>query len=77
MGIAGGSHAFSFFTTAPEVAFASSSWGTIPELVEVVELAKAGHLHVHVQRFGLEQAIDAYHQLAAGELRGRGVVVPF
>ena len=76
VGIAGGSHAFSFFTTAPEVAFASSSWGTIPELVEVVELAKAGHLHVHVQRFTLDQAVDAYHQLEAGDLRGRGVVVP-
>lgn len=76
VGIAGGSYPFGFFTAAPEVSFASSYWGSIPELVEVVALAQAGHLHVKVQRFGLDEAVDAYRQLAAGELAGRGVVVP-
>ena len=76
VGIAGGTVPYGFFTAAPEVAFASSYWGTIPELVEVVALAQAGHLHVSVQRFGLDEAIDGYHQLAEGKLVGRGVVVP-
>lgn len=76
VGIAGGSYPFGFFAAASEVNFASSYWGSISELVEVVALARAGHLHVKVQRFGLDEAIDAYRQLAAGELVGRGVVVP-
>ena len=76
VGIAGGSHAFGFFTGAQEVAFATSNWGTIPELVEVIAMAEAGHLQVRVQRIALDQAIAGYHQLAAGTLIGRGVVVP-
>ena len=76
VGIAGGTYPFGFFTAAYEVAFASSNWGTIPELVEMIAMAEAGHLHVHVQRLALDEAIDGYRQLAEGKLLGRGVVVP-
>jgi alcohol dehydrogenase, propanol-preferring len=76
VGIAGGTFPFGFFNAAYEVAFAGSNWGTIPELIEVIALAEAGHLKVHVQRFDLDGAVDAYRQLADGKLVGRGVVVP-
>ena len=55
---------------------ASTYWGTLPELLEVIELARAGHISAAVERFGLDEAVDAYRQLRAGEVRGRAVIVP-
>jgi propanol-preferring alcohol dehydrogenase len=76
VGIGGGSYRFSFFTSQYEVSYRTTYWGSLPELHEVLALAAAGHLHPHVQRFTLDQATDAYEQLAAGLVRGRAVVVP-
>jgi propanol-preferring alcohol dehydrogenase len=52
------------------------SWGTLPELHEVVSLAQAGAISVHVERFALEEAVDAYRRLHDGTIAGRAVVVP-
>jgi propanol-preferring alcohol dehydrogenase len=52
------------------------SWGTLPELQDVVALARGGALMVEVEVFALGEAIDAYRRLRAGEVRGRAVVVP-
>jgi alcohol dehydrogenase, propanol-preferring len=76
VGIARGSYPFSFFSSAYEVSFASTYWGTQTELMEVIALAKAGHIKPHVERFPLSQAPEVYKRLAAGEIAGRAVVVP-
>ena len=76
VGIGSGTYPFGFFTAPYEVAFANSNWGTIAELVEVLHLAEAGQLTTHIQRFTLDSAVDGYRKLEAGELVGRGVVVP-
>ena len=52
------------------------SWGTLPELVEVIELARTGAIRTEVERLSLEQAIDGYRRLDHGAVRGRAVVVP-
>ncbi len=52
------------------------SWGTLPELVEVVALARAGAIKTEVERLALEQVIDAYRRLRSGDIRGRAVAVP-
>jgi propanol-preferring alcohol dehydrogenase len=52
------------------------SWGTLPELVEVVALARAGAIDTEIERFGLDQAIEAYRRLDQGLVRGRAVVTP-
>jgi propanol-preferring alcohol dehydrogenase len=52
------------------------SWGTLPELAEVVELARSGAIHAEVERISLEQTVEAYGRLRCGELRGRAVAVP-
>jgi alcohol dehydrogenase, propanol-preferring len=52
------------------------TWGTISELVEVVELARAGAIHAEVERFPLDQAVDAYARLRRGDVVGRAVVTP-
>jgi alcohol dehydrogenase, propanol-preferring len=76
VGIAGGSHPFSFFTQAYEASLATTYWGSVTELMEVIALANAGHIRAHIERVSLAEAPDAYERLAAGELHGRAVIVP-
>jgi len=51
-------------------------WGTLPDLRNVLELARAGQLLSTVQTFRLDQAITAYDRLRHGEVLGRAVVTP-
>ena len=76
VGIAGGSYLFSFFSSAYEVSFASTYWGTQTELLEVIALARAGHIAPHVERFSLAEAPKVYRRLAVGQIAGRAVIVP-
>jgi propanol-preferring alcohol dehydrogenase len=50
------------------------SWGTVPELVEVVALARTGAISVEVERLRLEDAVEGYRRLRQGTIRGRAVV---
>lgn len=59
-----------------DVAVRRPYWGTRAELIEVLDLARAGKLTVETERFSLDQAPEVYERLHAGTLRGRGVVVP-
>jgi propanol-preferring alcohol dehydrogenase len=76
VGIAGGSLPVSFFSPRYEVSVASTYWGSLPELVEVIELGAQGKIRADVQRFALEDARSAYDAMRAGTLHGRAVVVP-
>lgn len=76
VGIAGGTVPVGFFTVPYEVSVASTYWGSLPELLEVVALAQAGRVAAEVTRFDLEHAVDAYAAMRAGEVDGRAVVVP-
>lgn len=76
VGIAGGTLPMSFFTVPYEASVASTYWGSLPELTEVLALASAGHLRARVERFPLERATEAYAAMRAGTLRGRAVIVP-
>jgi propanol-preferring alcohol dehydrogenase len=76
VGIAGGTLPVGFFQIGYEVSVATTYWGTLPELHEVVALARAGAIRPQVQRFTLDEAPRAYEEMAAGALQGRAVVVP-
>jgi alcohol dehydrogenase, propanol-preferring len=76
VGIGGGSIPFSFFSQPYEVSLATTYWGSLTELGEVIALAEAGHLSPHVERFPLEEAPAVYERLAAGEIAGRAVITP-
>ncbi len=52
------------------------SWGTLPELHEVVALARAGRIEIEVEQLALGEAVDGYRRLRRGEIAGRAVVVP-
>lgn len=51
-------------------------WGSRAELMEVLNLARAGLVHVETERFTLDEATEAYRRLHDGTLRGRAVIVP-
>lgn len=76
VGRGGGSLSVAPRTLPFECSVLLPSWGTLPELVEVVALARAGAIHTEIERFSLEQAIDGYRRLDQGLVRGRAVVTP-
>ena len=76
IGLAGGTLPLSFFGVPYGAEVATSYWGTIPELIELVALARAGKIQLEVETFPLDRALEAYERLRRGEIRGRAVVVP-
>jgi alcohol dehydrogenase, propanol-preferring len=76
VGLGGGALPVSFFTPPHECAVASTFWGSIPELLEVVSLAQAGKIRMLVEHFPLERAAEAYRLLHDGKIQGRAVITP-
>ena len=76
VGRGGGSIPVSPATLPFECSVHLPSWGSLPELVEVVALAQAGAIRTEVQRIRLDQAIEGYRRLRRGEVVGRAVVAP-
>lgn len=76
VGLAGGTFPLSFFSQPYEQAVATTYWGSAIELHEVLELARGGHIHAHVERFELDRVAEAYDRLRRGEIDGRAVVCP-
>ena len=50
--------------------------GTYNDLAELMVLAQAGKVHLHTAQYPLTAAVDALHDLAAGNVRGRAILVP-
>ena len=50
--------------------------GTYTDLAELMVLAQAGKVVLHTQKYPLDQAVDALHDLDAGRVRGRAILVP-
>ncbi|WP_066296360.1 NAD(P)-dependent alcohol dehydrogenase [Arthrobacter luteolus] len=76
VGIAGGAYEWSFFTTPYESTMTNTYWGTIEDLHEVVAMYRAGQIKPEVELYSMDNALEAYRKLEAGELSGRAVVVP-
>jgi propanol-preferring alcohol dehydrogenase len=65
-----------FFTLPFGTSARTLYWGTRSELFEVLDLARAGLIHVETETFSLDDGPTAYERLHAGTLRGRAVIVP-
>jgi alcohol dehydrogenase, propanol-preferring len=76
VGIAGGSLPFSYLGVPTELSVASTFYGSIPELLEVIVLAQAGRLTAQTESFALEQAPEVYERLRQGTIQGRAVITP-
>ena len=77
VGIGGAVLPTGFFSTPMGATVRAPYWGTRSELIEVLDLARTGAIHVETERFSLDQAPEAYRRLHEGTLRGRAVVVPW
>jgi propanol-preferring alcohol dehydrogenase len=76
VGAGGGRLDWAFGTVAPGASWSRTLWGSLTDFAEVLELARAGVIHAHIERFALDQADAAYDRLRAGTLQGRAVIVP-
>ncbi len=54
----------------------ASYGGTRSDLTACIALALDGHLAVDVERFALQDALQAFSLLEAGKVKGRGVLIP-
>lgn len=76
VGVGGGSFPMSLFSPPYECAVRSIYWGTRAELGEVLALAATGRITPEYSTYSLDQALDAYAAMAAGQLKGRAVIAP-
>lgn len=76
IGLALGTLPVNFFALPYGAEVATSYWGTVTELIELVALARAGKIRLDVEVFPLEKAPEVYDRLRRGEIRGRAVIAP-
>ncbi len=76
VGVGLGTLPFNFLAVPYECSVSTTFWGSVGELREVVALAAAGRLHLHVEHIALDDAARGYERLDAGDVNGRLVAVP-
>lgn len=76
VGLAGGTLRYDTYHRMNEVEVTTSLWGSIPELRDVVEMAKRGLTRALVRKIGFDEINDAFDRMRKGESTGRTVLVP-
>lgn len=73
VGLSLGTLPLTFFGLPFGASVRTSYWGTIPELVELIALARAKKINANVETYPLGKAAQVYEKLAAGKISGRAV----
>jgi alcohol dehydrogenase, propanol-preferring len=76
VGLGGGHHDFHHGSTPYGTSMSIPYWGSRVELMEVIAMARDGRIHAETTEFPLNQAVDVYNKLKAGQITGRAVLVP-
>lgn len=76
VGLGGGHHDFHHGSTPYGTSLSLPYWGTRTELMEVIEMARAGRIHAETTEYPLGEAVAVYEKLKAGKIKGRAVLVP-
>lgn len=76
VGLGGGHHDFHHGSTPYGTLLSIPYWGSRVELMEVIAMARDGRIHAETTEFRLEQAVEVYDKLKAGQITGRAVLVP-
>jgi propanol-preferring alcohol dehydrogenase len=76
VGLGGGALPVNFSSPPHECSVASPYWGSIPELMEVINLAQQDKIKMLVEHFPLQRAGEAYQLLHDGRIQGRAVITP-
>ena len=76
VGLGGGHHDFHHGSTPYGTLMSIPYWGSRVELMEVIAMARDGRIHAEITEFPLEQAVEVYDKLKAGQITGRAVLIP-
>lgn len=76
VGLGGGHHDFHHGSTPYGCSVSIPYWGSRVELMEVIAMARDKRIQAETTEFPLEQAVDVYNKLKAGEIVGRAVLIP-
>jgi propanol-preferring alcohol dehydrogenase len=76
VGLGGGHYDFRHGSTPYGCVMSIPYWGSRVELMEVMAMARDGRIHAETSEFPLEQAVEVYDKLKAGQIRGRAVLIP-
>ncbi len=76
VGLGGGHHDFHHGSTPYGTVMSIPYWGSRVELMEVIAMARNGSIHAETTEFPLEQAVEVYAKLKAGQITGRAVLTP-
>lgn len=81
VGLGGGQYQLSPGTVGPgQLPYGCSVtvpyWGARTELMEVIDLAKRGVIHVEVEEYPLSSILEVYEKLDKGQIKGRAVLIP-
>lgn len=76
VGIGGGALPVGFGLLPHEVSVSAPYWGSRSELIEVLNLARAGAVQAHVETYPIDEAPLVYERLHKGRINGRAVILP-
>ncbi|MFF3911746.1 cytochrome P450 [Streptomyces sp. NPDC001848] len=76
VGLGGGALPVDFSSPPHECSVAAPYWGSLPELMDVITLARQQKIKLLVEHFPLERADEAYRLLRTGGIQGRAVITP-
>jgi propanol-preferring alcohol dehydrogenase len=76
VGLGGGHHDFHQGSAPYGCTVSIPYWGSRVELMEVIAMALDGQIHAETTEYPLEQALQVYSKLKAGEIIGRAVLKP-
>ena len=76
IGEAAGTLAFALGRVPHEAAFTTSIWGSLDDMLAVVELATRGELKWEVETLSLDRANEALDRVRRGDVAGRLVLTP-
>ena len=76
VGLGGGHRDFRAGSTPYGCTVSITYWGSRVELMEVIAMARNGHIHAEVAEYPLDEVVEVYAKLKAGKIKGRAVLVP-
>jgi alcohol dehydrogenase, propanol-preferring len=76
IGVGGGTLPLRSFGIARDASVSLTHAGSIPELFQVIELARQGLVTPDIIRIGYDEIPETYAKMDKGQLRGRAVLVP-
>lgn len=76
IGLGGGLFQYNMMGLPFGVRMSNPYWGSRTELIEVVGLARQKKIHIEIEKFKLDQALEVYDKLRQGKIKGRAVLVP-